>query len=402
MTPPTRLLAGICLCSIVMATVVFTAHAADFKTPYKNGLTAADRDNWSEVVRWMEESTALNPDASDSKIKFYGTRYVPYTPYYYLGLAHYNLGNCRAAVTAWETSANQGVANLGDVQSQLEECRRQLVKPTPEPTAAPVPIATRPPQPPKPDRQLIERATGTAEGAVNGAVAAERAVAELRANPDAAQAWRSEASLEKAFSDAAGKLAAARTALQKGVSDEDPETLRQAEDLANQAQREFKGLQPRLREAQDRLVQARTDLDRELIADQARQDEEAGRAAAALRTPTAGASRVQPATPSAPQSRPAAPTSLRSAAAAFLSGDYATTISLLADESFANRRASAFAHLLSAASRLHLYHAGGESDNAQRRKAEDDVRSCKSIDSSIAPDEEAFSPRFVRFFTSTR
>jgi len=388
--------------AVALALSVPGVCSADYKASYRKGLSAADQGDWSEVVAMMEEATAEQSNASKSKIKHYGTRFVSYTPYYYLGLAHYNLGNCEEAVRAWETSAGQGVAKLKDVQAQLEECRRKLVKPTPKPTATPIPVATKPPLPPKPDRQLIERATGTAEGAINGAVAAERTVTDMRANPDLAQAWQSDASLQKAYGDAANTLASARTTLRKGISEEDPDTLRQAADLASQAQREFEGIQPRLREVQDRLVQAQAAREQERISDQARLDEEAGRAADARRTQTARASRVLPATPVPSQARPAAPASLRSAAAAFLSGDYLSTISLLADESFANRSASALAHLLSAASRFGLYHEGGESDDNLRTMAEDDIRSCKRSDSSITPDEIAFSPRFVSFFGRTR
>jgi hypothetical protein len=393
--------------AIIVALSAPAVCSADFKSSYRQGLSAADQGDWSAVVAAMEEATAEEPNASKSKIKHYGTRFVPYTPYYYLGLAHYNLGNCEGAVRAWETSTSQGIAKLGDVQAQLEECRAKLVKPTSQPTATPIPVATRPPLPPKPDRQLIERETGTAEGAIKGAAAAERSVTEMRANPDTAQAWNSDASLQKAFGDAAKTLASARTTLQRGISEEDPDTIRQAADLANQAQRDFERLQPRLREVQDRLVQARTAREQERIADQTRLDEEAGRAAEARaaearRTQTARATRVLPATPAPSQSRPEAPTSLRSAAAAFLSGDYPRTILLLADESFGNSSASALAHLLNAASRFGLYHEGGESDDNLRTMAEDDIRLCKRLDSSITPDENAFSPRFVRFFVDIR
>jgi len=383
------------------------AASADFRSSYRKGLSAVDQNEWSEVLEAMQEATAEEPTASKKMIKHYGTRFVPYTPYYYLGLAHYHLGHCAEAVKAWETSASQGVADLGDVQEYLEECRREAAAiPTKAPTATPVPVATLPPTPAGPDPRLLDEARRAAERAVQGAESALGQVKTWRAEPDMAQAMDRDAALRQSFSQATERLASARSTLEKGVSEKNLAIVKQATELASQAQREAEGIVPRLRKIEDDLVQARADRELERMADQTRRQDEAARAADARQTATAAARRALPPSPvpeiTTPSGPPPAPSSLRSAAQRFLSGDYSRTVSLLADEAFTNSRASALAHLLRAAARFGIYCEGGQRDDSLRTMAEDDVRSCKRLDSSITPKNDAFSPRFVTFFNTTR
>jgi hypothetical protein len=96
------------------------------------------------------------------------------------------------------------------------------------------------------------------------------------------------------------------------------------------------------------------------------------------------------------------PPPLVNATRAFLGGDYQSTVDLLAEGNFADRRVSAVAHLLRAASRWLLFRAGGSADDALLREAEADVRSCKRLDGTVIPDPDAFSPSFVEFFDKTR
>jgi tetratricopeptide (TPR) repeat protein len=398
----TRLSAWCTGIGLALTLCATTSNAQDFKTSYRKGLTAIDRGKWSEVARWMDEAVAANPTASTDKIKFYGTRYVEYTPYYYLGLAHYNLGNCAEAVRAWDTAAAQGVADLSDIQSSLEECRRQIVTPTPipRPTATPAPVAPPPPIPTRPDRELINRAIANAERAIGGAATAETAITQLRTDPEMARAWDTDSTLQREFDEAAGLLSTARDTLQRGIAESDPETLQQAADLAARAERRFERAEPR-------LTALRSEIDRELqteaerLAEQRRLELEAAQAAEARPTAITVDRPVAVVATQVPERQPA-PVKLRSAAKSYLAGEYAETISILTDPEFSDPRASALALLLRAASRFGLYYEGGEADAGLREMAEDDVRSCRRFDTGITPDDGAFSPRFARFFSQTR
>jgi hypothetical protein len=88
---------------------------------------------------------------------------------------------------------------------------------------------------------------------------------------------------------------------------------------------------------------------------------------------------------------------LRTASEAFLSGEYAAALAAL-ETVEGEQRVAAVAHLVRAAASFSLYAAGGEGDEALLRAAESDVRSCRTTDPEVVPDERYFSPAFVGFF----
>jgi tetratricopeptide (TPR) repeat protein len=65
---------------------------------------------WREVANLMTAAIQANANESDRKVGrtlfLGGTEYLPF---FFLGEAHYNLGDCAAAVTAWARSEQQGV-----------------------------------------------------------------------------------------------------------------------------------------------------------------------------------------------------------------------------------------------------------------------------------------------------
>ena len=70
---------------------------ADYRQSYTDGLKARDEKKWSDVALHMAAAIAERPAEGDQ-----------YLPYYHLGLAHAELGNCAAAVAAWNESERQG------------------------------------------------------------------------------------------------------------------------------------------------------------------------------------------------------------------------------------------------------------------------------------------------------
>ena len=64
---------------------------ADYKSDYREGLIAAERQEWVRVEQWMGRAIAARPqpDAND-KVRGQGARSVPYLPQVYLGLAAFS------------------------------------------------------------------------------------------------------------------------------------------------------------------------------------------------------------------------------------------------------------------------------------------------------------------------
>jgi hypothetical protein len=58
--------------------------------------------------------------------------------------------------------------------------------------------------------------------------------------------------------------------------------------------------------------------------------------------------------------------------------------------------------LLRAASRHALYLLSNRREEGLRRDAESDVRACRRLDPTFAPDARFFSPRFAEFFRGVR
>jgi hypothetical protein len=115
---------------------------ADFKDTYRKGLEAVDRKRWAEVESLMRESIAQNPKEGAS-IKTYGVRFETYLPYFHLGIALSQTGQCAEALKAFESSETQGAVRDSPYYGQLVSARTQCQK-----LAAVVPPPTERPAPP--------------------------------------------------------------------------------------------------------------------------------------------------------------------------------------------------------------------------------------------------------------
>ena len=91
------------------------------------------------------------------------------------------------------------------------------------------------------------------------------------------------------------------------------------------------------------------------------------------------------------------PAWLREGAKLYFAGDYAGALDRL-DDGTAEGPAQLHAHLFRAASQYALYMRSGEKDTARRDQAIADVKRCKAIESTFAPDTRAFSPKFIEFY----
>jgi type IV secretory pathway VirB10-like protein len=125
---------------------------ADYKETYRKGIEAVDLKQWSDVASRMREAIAENPKEGE-KVKLYGLRFEVYLPYFYLGLALVNGGDCDGAVKALSVSEEQGAIRntpkLPELMSARKACEARLAKAAtpPPPTLAPphtLPATPRP------------------------------------------------------------------------------------------------------------------------------------------------------------------------------------------------------------------------------------------------------------------
>jgi len=105
---------------IALSLVSIDAAHADYKRDYTDGLKAFYDSKWQQAITLMEKAKSQTP-ASAQRIRLYGMRFEPYLPYYHLGQAYFELGDCTQAVDYWKQALNQGVVqNLSKEYKTLQ------------------------------------------------------------------------------------------------------------------------------------------------------------------------------------------------------------------------------------------------------------------------------------------
>lgn len=103
------------------------SHAGDGAlVDYRAGIEAFDQGRWQDVVDAMRRAIEQDPRAG-SRVKIYGMRLEVYLPYYHLGYALDELGDCPGAVEAWEQAERQGAVRgkrLEELVERREACRK--------------------------------------------------------------------------------------------------------------------------------------------------------------------------------------------------------------------------------------------------------------------------------------
>ena len=122
------------------------------------------------------------------------------------------------------------------------------------------------------------------------------------------------------------------------------------------------------------------------------------RQAAAAPTPVAPATAAPP-TPGAP---PRLPPELLRVAESFFAGRYREVVSATTDAEPDDGPVGTQLLLFRSAARYGLYVTGGQGDDLLRRQALIDATACRRQSPTLAPDAEAFSPRFRDFFARAR
>jgi tetratricopeptide (TPR) repeat protein len=374
---------------------------ADWRKDYREGIQAVDRQNWSEVATMMARASSENPSATKRGVKIYGTRYEVYIPYFFLGLARYHQGNCEGALAAWEISLSYGVVQGSSWSSKLDKLRAECLADQPAPVpATPTarPLPTLPSTPPGPDPVRLREAIERAESELQAAEQIQEEVLSLRSDSNLARLWQQDRALVTDHHEAVTLLDQARARLNRGRRASDLEVLGEAESLAARAREALAAIPGKVEAARQ------TELER--LNEERRRQEELIRPTPVRRlapTPI----QVQPTAPptTAPMissPAPGRPAALVAGVTAYLEGDFRRAVELLENQSFPTNRAAAVADLVRAASIWLLYLEEGEEDLSLREGATTAVLSCKRLDDTVVPGEEAFAPSFVEFFHSSR
>lgn len=113
--------------TVLLLVAAAPAMYADYRDSYAQGLRARDEKRWRDVTVHMAAAIAEQPAEGETVRPF--VLFETYLPYYYLGVAHAELGNCESAVAAWQESLRQGaIARPGNeslhrrLQQGLDAC----------------------------------------------------------------------------------------------------------------------------------------------------------------------------------------------------------------------------------------------------------------------------------------
>lgn len=437
---------------------------ADYKSDYKKAVEAAERQDWATVDSLLRRALTEKPDPDPkTRIRFYGQRFEPYLPQFYLGLSAFSRNDCQAATELLSdpriVAAARGMREESRRLMMLRTCKVRLAKANPQPlpttpTAQPAPatVADRPPLPPSnplPSSPVTAppRPTGPSP-APTGRVAFDAAKAGaldsrieridnqlLAATPKLADpaiassrsSWlRQRDSLKAELSTLSARAANVRRArdgdalvgLERELASLDARAGKYAADLTDAVSR---GSRVALADARSELQRGVDAAARVLAADKNGSSNEAQRLRKALEqarsqlsgNDAAGLQSASAALDAAMrqletgQARSALAGQVRARlgplAGAFLGGKYAEVARWDGEsELVAVPAAHAEALLMRAAARFELYVLGGERDAGQFEGVRADVRAARRVSSGLKPSERAYSPRFRALFASTR
>ena len=374
---------------------------------YKAGTQAIESGAWSRAENHMRSAIAARPE-SRLRLPFHGYLH-PYVPWYYLGVALFELGDCEGALSAWQTARNQGIIQKrprleGDVRTKVGACRAREAQAN---------------EARRESREWIQLAREAA---------AE--VREMVTPPEISARWKGGASpLADRYDRARESLATAEKLATDGRGRQRAARYREAKSMAAEALSQFRVLRAeagRLREEVEaesevaragdeiltalrvraaRALQRAPELDpypRELASHRAALQRAIdasrllGAQAAAAKIDNAAA-RLSTAIDRFQAAAAAPAPELVLAAEALLIGDDDAVVLVLESFQFRDSRSRSHAHLLLAAARFNLFLEGGERDELLLESARFDARAARQMNDGLVLSERTFSPRFVRF-----
>lgn len=380
--------------------------AAGLRDTYNQALDAIGDKQWQRAERLLREAIAQRP--TEAKRLPLKRMLYPYLPHYFLGFAHSQRGDCRAALAEWKISIDQRAILGLDASAQLQKnraiCQQRI------------------------DR-LQQLSAATKSALTDAAAKAERLAAPSRA-PLLALGWEGgSGSLGQRLDAARLLIAETGGKLEQAVAAQDVQGATQAHQSALAAQELLdsaltdadrfagqmaaKSLERRVRANEvrefaarvDELLRARSPLPPGLRGQ--RQQLESLLSVAQGLPSTATLEQIEGLErrlgsfeSELERAKSPPPGKLRSGAIAFLRGDYETVLERLAEITYRDAKALAHSLLLRSAAAFALHLAGGESAIDLLEQARQDVIAAKTAVPDLVPAPKAFSPRYVRFFDS--
>jgi hypothetical protein len=107
----------------VLVVAIASASDAGF-SDFKEGIRAQDQEHW-ELSATLMRRAAAKIQEDGRLVRIYGTRYIPYLPWFYLGYAHFKNHECAAALDAWQKSLAAGAVQGTEEGKVLEKLRPQ-------------------------------------------------------------------------------------------------------------------------------------------------------------------------------------------------------------------------------------------------------------------------------------
>ncbi|MEM1412008.1 MAG: hypothetical protein AAGH19_06570 [Pseudomonadota bacterium] len=398
-----------------------TPAAADYKNDYVKAQRAVEDGEPAEAIALLREAISENPTA-DERVRWYGQRIISYVPYFYLGKALAAMGDCDAALDAFQQSLDGGVIQeldeFSELNSSVAQCRAQTID--------------------------VSGLVANATEALDDLLSTNERYGALENDPFLATEWSdswaeglqqsaaSYASLRNRLRTAEDErdasaielvIAAAEEATQKMTGNRDLALARSqtlAAEAARRVERRREAASQQLREAlaaarsavpatapdaslEQLLSSLTTDIARaeQALANADEVQMQTGTQALASRTRQyqEAEQRWRVAQQDIAQRTP--PDALKRVAETYFSGDYAMVVELKGSTSLEDRRARLQLHLFGAAAHYKLYMLSGERRTEHLRQAQESIRTIKSLDAGFAPYISAFSPRFLEFFRTT-
>ncbi len=372
---------------------------------YRKGVEAVEADRFAAAEAELRAAIAERGEERVTSLR------RDYLPHYYLGIALAGQGDCLGALSAWAVSEQQGQIQQArrnehqDLRTRRKGCVTRI--------------------------RELDAARTAAEQALAGARKAASFLEELHRTAELAAAWETgDPSFASRQRDAEARLEETDRQLRSASQGIDPVPLGQARSQAEKVAEELDAIASDARERLGEITSAAADaLDNLETLEQSAHGEygsvaylspfpeQLGRRVAALqrdlnqvteRKASAGSDELARLTSALRDSLASLrrvakgpPQELKTAAEAYLGGDFEGTLVALAEAGFREARAAGYACLLRAASRHALYVYGGKVEEELLAELQDDIATCGALEPPPKIPPRFFSPRFVRFYEST-
>jgi hypothetical protein len=219
---------------VIVCVLAWPAIAAAQDDAFRRGLDARGDRNWTVAANQMRAAIANDPtESSQRKVGgFLGLGSMEYLPYYFLGEALFNQGDCVGAVEAWSNSEQQGAVKarrefVTNIAAGYKKCAASGVLLPPEYNTL---LAST--------RQALTEATSLAE----------RLSKLGEANRDA---WRAE--INDLYLRATGELQTAQVRLQAGTRGRSAADFNESRNATNRATGILRGVELNLKASIDNV-----------------------------------------------------------------------------------------------------------------------------------------------------